>query len=125
VEPAYLGPVNRASPCLRTESVDGAQLSGLRPKTTTESSLRNVVLNKNRTMDNVQKHSNCTVIRSYIGHMWVQSSLANLAGGPLIENTIKMSHFFVSVVLLDLLYVMLLSTLMFSFLKHFIMFLNL
>jgi hypothetical protein len=65
VGPTQLGLIDRTSPYLRfvlclcpeigTSSVDWAQL-----KTDTESSLRNIVLNKNRTVDNVQKHNNCT-----------------------------------------------------------------
>jgi hypothetical protein len=54
---------------IRTSSVDWAQLSRFYLKTDTESSLRNVVfcninrtvfLDKDRTMDNVQKHNICT-----------------------------------------------------------------
>jgi hypothetical protein len=49
--PTQLGPVDRASPYLRTPapSIYQAQLSGFYLKTETESSLRNVAfLNKNR-----------------------------------------------------------------------------
>jgi hypothetical protein len=47
-------------PEIGTSSIERAQLSRFHLKTETESSLRNVVfLNKNRTMDNVQKHNVC------------------------------------------------------------------
>jgi hypothetical protein len=46
-------------PEIETSSIDWAHLSRLILKTETESGLRNVVLNKNRTMDNVQKHNSC------------------------------------------------------------------
>jgi hypothetical protein len=55
-----LGPVHRASPYspeIGTRSIDWAQLSRLHLNTETESSLQNGVLNKNRTMDNVQKRN--------------------------------------------------------------------
>jgi hypothetical protein len=45
------------------QSGDWTQLSTFHMKTETQSSLRNV-LNKNRTMDNVQKHNNCINIAS-------------------------------------------------------------
>jgi hypothetical protein len=44
--------------------IDWAQLSRVYLKTETESRLRNFVLNKNRTMDNVQKHNICTNVPS-------------------------------------------------------------
>jgi hypothetical protein len=46
-------------------SVDWVQVSRFHLKTETESSLRNVcVLNKNRTVDNVEKHNECINILS-------------------------------------------------------------
>jgi hypothetical protein len=57
-------------PEIGTKSIDWAQLSSFYLKTETESSLRNVVfcntnrtvfLDKDRTMDNFQKHNICTV----------------------------------------------------------------
>jgi hypothetical protein len=62
VKPTHLSPINRASPYFRTIG------SGFYLKTETESSLQNVVfwkinrtvsLDKDRTMDNVQKHNIC------------------------------------------------------------------
>jgi hypothetical protein len=41
---------------IESSSIDWAQLSRFYLKTETEFSLRNVVLNKNRTLTNVQKH---------------------------------------------------------------------
>jgi hypothetical protein len=57
---SQLGPVDRASPSspkIETSSIDWSQLSRLHLYTETESSLQNIVLNKNRTMDNVQKRN--------------------------------------------------------------------
>jgi hypothetical protein len=60
-------------PEIRTSSIDWAHLSRLYLKTETESTLRNVVfwkinrtvfLDKERTMDNVQKHNICTNVPS-------------------------------------------------------------
>jgi hypothetical protein len=48
--------VNRT---IGASSIDWAQMSMFYLNTETESSLRDVVLNKKRTMDNVQKHNNC------------------------------------------------------------------
>jgi hypothetical protein len=57
-------------PEMGTRSIDWGQLSRFYLKTETESSLRNVVfcninrtvfLDKDRTMDNVQKHNNSTI----------------------------------------------------------------
>jgi hypothetical protein len=75
-----LDPIVRADPEMGTSSVDWAQLSRFYLKTETESSLQNVVLkykqdgvlDKNRMMDNVQKHNICTnvpslhALRSYL-----------------------------------------------------------
>jgi hypothetical protein len=44
---------------MRISSIDWAQLSRFHLKTETESVSETCVLNKNRTMNNVQKHSNC------------------------------------------------------------------
>jgi hypothetical protein len=52
------------SPKTRSSSIDWAQLSRFHLKTETESCLRNIVLNKNRTMDNVQRHNSCINIPS-------------------------------------------------------------
>jgi hypothetical protein len=46
-------------PVLALVPGDRAQISTFHLKTEAESSLRNVLLNKNRAMDNVQKHNNC------------------------------------------------------------------
>jgi DNA-dependent RNA polymerase auxiliary subunit epsilon len=48
----------------RISYVDWAQLSMFYQKTETESRVRNVFLNKNRTMDNVQKHNTCIDVPS-------------------------------------------------------------
>jgi hypothetical protein len=43
----------------RNSSIEWAQLRRYHLKPETDSSLQNAVLNKNRAMDNVQKHNNC------------------------------------------------------------------
>jgi hypothetical protein len=48
----------------RTSSVDWAQLCRFHLKTETIQSPKRYVLNKNRTMDNVQKHNNCINVPS-------------------------------------------------------------
>jgi hypothetical protein len=64
VEPTHLGPINGASPCLQrgkeigTSSINWAQLSRFHLKTDRIQSPKRV-LNKNRIVDNVQKHNNC------------------------------------------------------------------
>jgi hypothetical protein len=50
VEPTQLGPIDRASPCFQ------ANLSRFQTETIS------IVLNKKRTVDNVQKHNNCIYI---------------------------------------------------------------
>jgi hypothetical protein len=91
VKPTQLGPINRASPYLRTpvpdarwsitsyprcteigtSSIDWPQLSRFYLKTEIESSLRNgvfwkikrtVFLDKDRTIDNMEKHNVCSCI---------------------------------------------------------------
>jgi hypothetical protein len=52
-------------PETETSSIDWVQLSRFYLKTETESSLRNVVLNKNRAMDNVQKYNICIKYREF------------------------------------------------------------
>jgi hypothetical protein len=47
-------------PKIGSSSIDWPQLSRFYLKTETESILRNVILNTNRTMDNVQKRNNYT-----------------------------------------------------------------
>jgi hypothetical protein len=52
-------------PEIRTSYIDSAQLSRFYLKMATECTLRNAVfLNKNRTMDNVQKHNICINVSS-------------------------------------------------------------
>jgi hypothetical protein len=58
LEPSHLGPIDRASPYLR--SIDWAKLSRFYFKTETEPSTRNVVCwNINRAMNDVQKRNIC------------------------------------------------------------------
>jgi hypothetical protein len=67
-KPTQLGPVNRASPEIATMSIDWAQLSRFYLKTDRIRSLKccvlkykqDGVLDKNRMLDNVQKHNVCT-----------------------------------------------------------------
>jgi hypothetical protein len=66
-------------PEIGSSSIDWAQLSRFYLKTETESSLRNVVfwkinrtvfLDKDKIMDNVQKHNTCTIIWFVDDHIW-------------------------------------------------------
>jgi hypothetical protein len=60
-KPTHLGPVDRGSPCLRISSgpETGAVSTGwAQLGTEAESSLRNVVLGKSRTMAMIQKDNN-------------------------------------------------------------------
>jgi hypothetical protein len=61
-----------------TCSVDWAQLSRFHLKTETESSLRNVVLNKNRMSNNVQKHNRCNNMNS-LNMMLNQNCINNIS----------------------------------------------
>jgi hypothetical protein len=71
VKPTQLGPIDRASPYLRT-SIDWARMKRFYLKTGTESSLRKVAfwkiirhfLDKDKTMDNVRKHNIRTNVTS-------------------------------------------------------------
>jgi hypothetical protein len=72
VKPTQLGSIDRASLDIGTSFIDSVQLSGFYLKMKTESSLWNVFCNinrtvffdKDRTMDNVQKHNICIVVPS-------------------------------------------------------------
>jgi hypothetical protein len=59
--------VSARCPEIGTSFVDWAQLSVFYLKTGTESSFLNVVLNKNRMMDNVQRHNSCNNAPQYCG----------------------------------------------------------
>jgi hypothetical protein len=83
VKPTQLGPIPISSPDIGNNSIDSAQMSRFYLKAETESNFRNVVFRKinrtvfldnDRTMDNVQKHNNCTDVQlsqNFISYIYI------------------------------------------------------